>query len=43
MPTLNMAVDLASFGRWTLRDKTVQRWSRLRFAGGRLTTTQLFE
>jgi hypothetical protein len=28
----NPAVDLAPFGRWTLRDKTAQRRSPLRYA-----------
>jgi hypothetical protein len=31
-PTHNMAVDLAPFGRWTLRDKAAQRRSPLRSA-----------
>ncbi len=28
----NMAVDLAPFGRWTLRNKAAQRRSPLRYA-----------
>lgn len=28
----NPALDLAPFGRWTLRDKVVQRRSALRYA-----------
>jgi hypothetical protein len=27
----NMALDLAPFGRWTLRDKAAQRRSALRY------------
>ena len=33
----NMALDLAPFGRWTLRDKAAQRRSALRYASGELT------